>query len=130
MNHDKPCNSDTQDSICRDLVHKLDLVTKKRSAGHTNEGLKNHEDVLTSAKESDTIVEDVNHEGDHIMDANEGEDHHDHGFQARSQYPGPAYPDPGPSYPIVAPAPIADTCLLARLLKHNPQQLHGTLLNL
>ncbi|CAG9133134.1 unnamed protein product [Plutella xylostella] len=124
MNHDKPCNSDTQDSICRDLVHKLDLVTKKRSAGHTNEGLKNHEDVLTSAKESDS-VEDVNHEGDHIMDANEGEDHHDHGFQARSQYPGPAYPDPGPSYPIVAPAPIADTCLLARLLKHNPQQLHG-----
>ncbi|KAG7308173.1 hypothetical protein JYU34_006836 [Plutella xylostella] len=125
MNHDKPCNSDTQDSICRDLVHKLDLVTKKRSAGHTNEGLKNHEDVLTSAKESDTVVEDVNHEGDNIMDANEGEDHHDHGFQARSQYPGPAYPDPGPSYPIVAPAPIADTCLLARLLKHNPQQLHA-----
>lgn len=152
LNHDALCDNSNPSEFCKGLVKKLEIVTDEHSLDSTS-GVKlkfrglHDKTAQEESSEHRSGSAEMTHTHSNIHEEVEFQPSKS-SAQMRSEYPEePHYLPENPVPPLhphlpvlpVLPAlphlqplpvltpPVADTCLLARLLKHNPQHLQGNL---
>lgn len=129
-NHDATCDSQNPNEFCKSLVNKLDEVTNTYNAD-SGDGIKLNLRGLHENYDKPTTR--------HTISEISKLDLPNFAAQERSGYPDVPQYFPVQTLPVlpvlptlpqlqhlpVIHPPVADTCLLARLLKHNPQHLQG-----